>query len=259
MALDAQQPASRRAIRQATIELVEFPAQGSRCRGIVGPVDQQRAAPPAVALQPPGPTGRRQAGADHALVEEPAGQRTVRGRQGLGHGHGHGAVVTLQFPRQAQHGAAVGHGGQGVEPVQAGAASLRCGLQHPAGLRCLGGTEGPATRPHHGRLFGGDGGQGVAQVFAMVEADGPEADHGPLGMEGGGIETAPEAHLQHRQIHPLAGKAVEGRGGDQLEGGESVAAGEGLPAGQVGPQGGGGDPGVIDLDAFAPAHQMGER
>ena len=85
-------------------------------------------------------------------------------------------------------------------------------------LRMLPRREGHATADDRGFL-GCDQRQRVAQLVLVVVVDGPEDDHPRLAHRGG-VEPAPEAHLQDRDVHPLAAEVVERERGARLEDGQ---------------------------------------
>ena len=80
------------------------------------------------------------------------------------------------------------------------------------------------------RFFCGDRLDCGAKVFAVIQANVGDAQHGPVGVAGGGIEAAAQAHLQHRQIHRGRGEMIHGHCSEQLEWCELMLPADGLPA-----------------------------
>jgi DNA recombination protein RmuC len=238
-------------------EPIEFVPQHSGGGGIVGPIQQQGMAAEVPQLQPPWPAGRGQARLDRGRFQGKPRARPGSLPQRLGHGHRHGGVVALEGAGQPELWAPLRHGGQRPHPAQFRPQPLRLRLQHPGGLRRLGRADRHDPGGEHTGLFAGDAGQVGPQVFAVVEADRTKTHHRPVGMGGGGIEPAPQPHLQHREVEVGGGEAIEGRRGQQLKGGQIVPLADRPPPGQVGPQGGRVDPVVIEADPLAPAHQVG--
>ena len=66
-------------------------------------------------------------------------------------------------------------------------------------------------------------------MFAVIKANVGDAQHGPVGVAGGGIEAAAEAHFQHRQIHRGRREMIHGHCGEQLKRGELMLPAGGLP------------------------------
>ncbi len=67
-------------------------------------------------------------------------------------------------------------------------------------------------------------------MFAVVEADVGDAEHRPVGVAGGGIEAAAQAHLQHRQINLGRGEMIHRCRREQFKRGELMLLAQGLPA-----------------------------
>ena len=228
---------------------IQLAAQGEGGGQVVGSVEQQGLASPNQLLQPAGPAGRRKPLPDIGLADRPAPLH-----QGPQHPQGHGPVARLHGPRQPE-GPTLQI--QRLQPAQLGPYRRRPGVQHRGHLGALGGADGHGTRLEHAGFFGGDAGWIRPQKLGVVEPHRGKADHGPVGMAGGGIEPAPQSHLQHHQLQVCFREGQKGRGGDQLKRRELVALGDRRGGLQVAAQGWRGDRGVAQPDALGPAHQVG--
>ena len=67
-------------------------------------------------------------------------------------------------------------------------------------------------------------------MFAVIQADVGDTEHRPVGVAGGGIKAAAQAHLQHRQIHRGRGEMIHGYCGEQFKWCELMLLAGGLPA-----------------------------
>ena len=102
-----------------------------------------------------------------------------------------------------------------------------------------------------------DGLQGGSKVLAMVEANGGHGDQGPAWVGGGGIQATAQPSLQHQPVGLLLIEMHQ-CGADQLfEGRQTTVFDHGLQGFQDAAQGFNPDQGVVNPDAFAPAHEMG--
>ena len=236
----------------ALVQPIQLPPQGFGARWVVGPIQQHLPPLPAAELQPSGPACLLESQGDGLL-----GDRPPLGDEAFGHGHGHGPVAALKGAWQSQGQAPFRLAGQGACPAQHTAAPLGLPFQHLRHRRRLRTTDGHLGRGQHPGLLCRDLGQGGSQKVLMVEADGAEPHHPPVGMGCGGIESAPQPHLQHHQIQFCPGEAIHGRGREQLKDREGVLGGQGKPAPQIVLQGLPVYPLLAQLYPFAPALQMG--
>ena len=228
---------------------VEFGPQGDGGGQVVGPIEQQGATAPAHLLQPAGPAGAGEAAADPRRVDRPAPLR-----QGPKHPQGHGAVARLHDSRQPQ---GPGVQIQGLHPVQLGPHRPGLGGENRRHSRVLGAAEGAGSRLEHAGLLGGNRGWIRPQNLGVVETDRGKADHAAVGMAGGGIEPAPQTHLQHHQLQFRCGKGQEGCGSYQFKRRQQVAAGGRRGPLQLAAQVGDANRPGSDQDPLAPAHQVG--
>src|SRR6185295_80634 len=138
-------------------------------------------------------------------------------------------------------------------------AELLCHL--PNRIRGLGLLDPGERRPagaQDARLLARDGGEGVPQVLAVIEADrGDEGEDRIAQVRG--IEPAAEAHFDDGEVHPLLGEPGEGCQGDRFEvggGSTGLALGESDEVRQQPGEPGGRDRPAVDPQPLLDALEM---
>ena len=161
-------------------------------------------------------------------------QRRVRGLVGTGQRQEDVGVHPTETPQvqplPADREFPVQHGELTVEPGNCGVHLDRPLQQHLHGVRLLRADHRYRTGFDDPGLVAGDLGDGVAQVFGVVDAD--RGDRGDSGVDHvGRVPGAAETHLDHRDLDRGVGERRERHGGEHLELGQVHAAGR--PAGRV--------------------------
>jgi len=193
-----------------------------------------------------GVAGVEEAVFDGFVVEVDAG--TVEG------GEGEGGILELVGAAEAD-----GVAGEGFfDKLEGGLALIGDLRDDGAGFGGLGGGEDGFGGADDAGFFAGDGGEGIAEPFLVVEGDGGE--DGDVGGEGGGgIEAAAHACFEDDEFAGMFVEMFEGDGEGEFEEGGVV-----IPVGNEFAQGGEVADGVLlgnfgagDADAFAEVEEVG--